>query len=263
MPYSRAFNCRLLPLVLLAGCASTPPVNAGYTSLGKADPGEFSASVQGGAVAVVTQGYNGAGSLHFDPHVSEYLSIPVDAWGLLSIDEADVTQGSARVGLRFRSDEFTASIGPGIGINYLDYGDPEDESELPGKVTPNTSGYGFSVDLEGAIETRTKRVGASFAFRPGVSWNQVAFTTLWILGEINGAVFVTEQLGITLSGTIGPGIVFFGARDMLMDEDLSGLFGISLAAGALLGITFTPEPPEKPVEPPDESGQDGEENKSM
>jgi len=227
--------------VLAAACAAPPPVTPGYVTKGRAKAGRVLAGVQGGIATTVPDGNSVAGVAHLEPFFAADHSIPLDAAVHRGVGEQGITRFMSRVGYRGRVSKHRMILGLGIGPNYMKYEPSEEDGQRSDDIRPGLDGFGFELSGEFAYEWRSRYVGLSFTGRPAVTWNEVAFTTLWLLPEVTPAVFITENLGISLSVVLGVGMVFLTERRDL-HSDVEGAMGYAFTRQFLLGVVWTEDP---------------------
>ena len=195
-----------------------------------------------------------AGLVHVDPYVSDRSSIPVDGtYQYGTTYETSVVAGG-RIGYRYRLDGEVVTVGTGFGPNYVRYLARKDGRERADGLEPGHDGYGLAADFEITFGQRWRYFGYSFHQRPGVSWNQAAYTTVWVPGGASIALFPLENLGITASLEAGTGVVLIDDREDLGGlEDFEGLFGFTYMFAGTIGLTWSMDPlaPDEPPPPPE------------
>lgn len=248
-PTTKGSRLTLLGFVLAAvfstSCVAMPPVTPGYVTTQRSEPGRVLAGAQGGVAATLPGTHAVAGVMHLEPFVTEDSSIPLDATMQRPVgdEHGRNTRVLTRVGYRTRVDGPRFAVGLGAGANYLLYEPAEAGGGRDDHIEPGLSGFGFEVGAELAYEFRSRYVGVSFAGRPCVTWNHAAYTAFWTVPEITGAVFITENLGLTFSLVGGGAAVFVTDRQDLgfKSHENDGL-GLAFTGQLLFGIVWTQAP---------------------
>ncbi len=234
-----------LLLAACSGCTTLPLAGAGWVDAAPGKAGAMTASAHGGVVVMAPGGYSAAGEVHVDPRVSATDSLPVDASLSRSFDGYDVVRGLSRIGWRHRArpkkgpDTF---YGVGAGPNWVRWGD---KGAAENDIRPG-DGLGVGGDFEIGIGLRSHLLGLSYTLRPGVLWNQRAYTSLWVPSEAQGALFVADDIAITLGLGFGVAFVFPDSRTGLgLTLGDSTSMGLAARGSATLGLAYSPAHPDR------------------